>query len=112
MFCYTERSRWTSQVYREALMMMLTWRTAGALWRSGRSRAAAPVELCTLRYGFLPARFRQHGVLHLVVRIEQIWEQRGRRSEADRRYFAVRCADMRRCTLVQELRAGTWQIIW
>jgi hypothetical protein len=92
--------------------MMMTWQTAGALLWPGRTRAAAPVELCTLRYGFLPARFRQHGVLHLVVRIERIWEQRGRRSQADRRYFAVCCADARRCTLVQELRAGTWQIIW
>jgi hypothetical protein len=92
--------------------MMLTWRTAGTLWWFGRSRVPTPIELCMLRYGFLPARFRQYGATHRVARIERIWEERGRRTQADRRYFAVSCADARRCTLVQELRAGTWHVIW
>lgn len=92
--------------------MMLTWRPVGALRWLGRPRVTAPIELCTLRYGFLPARFRHQGTTHWVARIERIWEQRGRRAQADRRYFAISCADARRCTLVQELRAGTWYVIW
>lgn len=96
--------------------MMLTWRTAGPTpWRwLGRLRrpSAEPIELSAQRYGFLPARFRHQGVLHRVARIERIWEERGRGTRADRRYFAVSCADARSCTLVQELRAGTWHVVW
>lgn len=96
--------------------MTLTWRTVAPrrLPWPGRSRRPSPepVELSALRYGFLPARFRHQGEIHRVARVEQIWEQRGSRTRADRRYFAVSCADARRCTLVQELRAGTWHVVW
>ncbi|NTU78802.1 MAG: hypothetical protein HGA45_05270 [Chloroflexales bacterium] len=96
--------------------MMLTRRSTGTplgRWL-GRLRRplAAPIELCAQRYGFLPVRFRHRGALHRVARIERIWEERGRGARADRRYFVVSCADTRRCTLFQELRAGTWHVVW
>jgi hypothetical protein len=96
--------------------MMLTWRTAApSTWRR-LSRVvrptAEPVELRDQHYGFLPARFRHLGELHRVARIERIWEERGRGARADRRYFTVRCANMQRCTLFQDLRAGTWYVKW
>lgn len=96
--------------------MMLTWRTAApSPWRR-LSRAvrpsAEPVELSAQRYGFLPYCFRSQGLLHRVARIDRIWEERGRGERADRRYFAVHCADARRCTLFQDLRAGTWHVQW
>lgn len=96
--------------------MMLTWRTAApSPWRLARRilrPAAAPIELSEQRYGFLPARFRHHGALHRIASVERIWEAYGRGARADRRYFAVRCADARRCTLFQDLRAGTWHVQW
>jgi hypothetical protein len=101
--------------------MMLTWRSAahrdGALrrlhgWLQLLRPEAAPIELSAQRYGFLPARFRHHGETHRVARVERMWEERGRGSRADRRYFAVCCADARRCTLFQDLRAGTWHVQW
>lgn len=104
--------------------MMLTWRTAGPsprrLFERLRRPAVEPIELNSTRYGFLPARFRHRGAQHRVARVEQIWEERGRGDlfgqlfgpRVDRRHFAVSCADGRRCTLVQELRAGTWHVIW
>jgi hypothetical protein len=70
------------------------------------------VELSAQRYNFLPYCFRHQGLLHRVARVERIWEERGRGLRADRRYFAVRCADARRCTLFQDLRAGTWHVQW
>jgi hypothetical protein len=104
--------------------MMLTWRTAGAEpWRWFRRPArpsAEPIELSAQRYNYLPARFRHRGELHRVTRVERIWEERGRSRaygdtfdpRVDRRCFAVSCADARRCTLIQELRAGTWHVVW
>lgn len=96
--------------------MMLTWRTAApSPWRQLIRRlrpAAEPVELSARHYGFLPARFRHQGALHRVARIERIWEARGRGAHPDRRFFAVRCADSRRCTLFQDLRVGTWHVQW
>lgn len=93
--------------------MMLTWRTAGALpWRltSRRHRSnAAPIELLARHYNFLPARFRHQGEVHRVARVERMWEEPAR---GGRRYFTVHCADARRCTLFQELRAGTWHVQW
>jgi hypothetical protein len=93
--------------------MMLTWRTAGAMpWRMFslfRDLGAAPIELLAQRYNFLPTRFRYQGEVHRVARIERMWEDARR---GGRRFFAVRCADARRCTLVQELRAGTWHVQW
>ncbi|NWF81714.1 MAG: hypothetical protein HXY37_16980 [Chloroflexi bacterium] len=95
--------------------MMITWRTAPLLRpqfaRQGH-RPADPVELTERRYGFLPARFRARGALHRIARIERIWEVAGRGGHADRRYFAVTCADRRCCTLFQDLRAGTWHVQW
>jgi hypothetical protein len=91
---------------------MLTWRIAGTLLRSGHTRAVAPVELCELRYGFLPTRFRQNGEIYRVVRIEQIWEQPGGLFRADQRCFALCCVNDLRCTLVQELQTGSWQVFW
>lgn len=101
--------------------MTLTWRTAGPLpWRwleRFRRPAAEPVELSAQRFNYLPARFRHRGELHHIARVERIWEERGRGSLlsgalADRRCFVVSCADTRRCTLIQELRAGTWHVVW
>lgn len=96
--------------------MMLTWRTAAPPpWRQLLRRlrpGADPIELSARHYGFLPARFRHHGATHRVARVERIWEARGRGARPDRRYFAVRCADSRRCTLFQDLRAGTWHVQW
>lgn len=93
--------------------MMLTWRTAGTLpWRltSRRLRShAAPIQLLAQRYNFLPARFRHQGEVHRVAQVERMWEEQAR---GGRRYFTVRCADARRCTLFQELRAGTWHVQW
>jgi hypothetical protein len=96
--------------------MMLTWRSAApSPWRR-LSRAVRPaadaIELSVQRYGFLPARFRHQGLTHRVARIERMWERRGRGLRSDRRYFAVLCADARRCTLFQDLRAGTWHVEW
>ena len=94
---------------------MLTWPMTPAPWgRLGRFRRprAEPVEISAKRYGFLPARFRHHGTLYRVARIERIWEERGHGARPDRRNFAVNCAGGRHCTLTQELRAGTWQISW
>jgi hypothetical protein len=93
--------------------MMITWRTAALPRRhSGPPRRPTeePIALIAYRYGFLPARFQSRGMLHLIVQIEAIWEQAGRGRRADRRYFAVRCADGRRCTLFQNLRAGAWHV--
>jgi hypothetical protein len=95
--------------------MMQPWHAVGSpltRW-IGRLRRTLgePIELSTQRYGFLPARFHHRGTLHRIARIERIWEERGRGTQADRRYFAVSCADARRCTLVQELHAGTWHIV-
>lgn len=95
--------------------MMITWRTAALpQHHAGRPQRLAeePITLTAYRYGFLPARFQSRGVLHLIVQIEAIWEEAGRRRRADRRYFAVRCANGRRCTLFQNLRAGTWHVRW
>jgi hypothetical protein len=101
--------------------MMLTWRTAARRdglfdrffrWSLSQLRrpAAEPIELSAQHYGYLPARFRHHGVTHRVAGVERIWEQRGRGAQPDRRFFAVRCADARRYLLFQDLRAGTWHI--
>jgi hypothetical protein len=96
--------------------MMLTWRTAApSRWRLLRRLfrpTAEPIELNARHYGFLPARFRYQGALHRIAQVERIWEARGRGPHPDRRYFAVRCADARRCTLFQDLRAGTWHVQW
>jgi hypothetical protein len=102
--------------------MMLTWRTsAPSTWRQLRrlllperlrAPGAEPVELSAQHYGFLPARFLHRGVTHRVGRVERIWEASARGSRSARRYFAVRCADSRRCTLFQDLRAGTWHVQW
>ncbi|MGB9632319.1 MAG: hypothetical protein ACPL8I_03240 [Chloroflexaceae bacterium] len=95
--------------------MMITWRTAALPRRhSGPPRRPTeePIALIAYRYGFLPARFQSRGMLHLIVQIEAIWEEAGRGRRADRRYFAVRCADGRRCTLFQNLRAGAWHVRW
>lgn len=96
----------------DEVVTMLTWRIADTFLRSGRTRDAVSVELCELRYGFLPARFRQNGVLYRVVRIEQIWEKPGGLFQADQRCFALCCVNDLHCTLVQELHTGTWQVFW
>ncbi|GAB4432839.1 MAG: hypothetical protein OHK0015_20910 [Chloroflexi bacterium OHK40] len=96
---------------------MLTWRTA-APWRwsprrrVGRRPHATPITMCGMRYGYLPACFRQQGLTHRIARVERSWEWRGQFGLADRRYFAVRCANGQSCTLFQDLRAGTWHIEW
>lgn len=96
--------------------MMLTWRTAApSNWRLLRrllAPSAQPIELSAQHYNYLPARFRHQGELHRVARVERIWEARGRGARPDRRYFSVQCADARRCTLFQDLRAGTWHVQW
>ncbi len=95
--------------------MMITWRTASlSRHHSGARRRPAeePIALTARRYGFLPARFRSRGAVHLIVQVEAIWEEAGRGQRAARRYFAVRCADGRRCTLFENLRAGTWHVRW
>lgn len=94
---------------------MITWRTAALPQRRAvlpRRSAEEPVALTAYRYGFLPARFQSRGVLHLIGQVEAIWEEAGRGRRSDRRYFAVRCADGRRCILFQNLRAGTWHVRW
>jgi len=95
--------------------MMITWRTAALPRRPARlprRSADEPIALTAYRYGFLPARFQSRGVLHLIVQVEAMWEEAGRGRRDDRRYFAVRCADGRCCTLFQNLRAGTWHVRW
>ncbi len=96
--------------------MILTRQPAVAImnWLAWPPRRAlvVPVELCALRYGFLPACFRHRGTVHRVARIERIWEHRGRGRHPARRFFAVHCAGAQPCTLVQELHVGTWQVIW
>lgn len=96
--------------------MMLTWRTsAPSGWRRLLRLAlptAEPIELSARRFGFLPARFHHHGALYRIAQVERIWERRGSGTEPDRRYFMVRCADSRRCTLSHDLRAGAWHVHW
>lgn len=90
---------------------MITWRMASASMRRSDPRrhlADEPVILTAQRYGFFPIRFCTRGATHQVVRIERVWEELGWGSRADRRCFAVRCADGRHCTLWQDLRTGTW----
>lgn len=97
--------------------MMLTWRSAASaapwrwlsrLWGS----RAEPIELAAQSFGYLPARFRHHGEVHRIARVERSWEQPSRGMRAARRYFAVRCARAGRCTLFQDLGAGTWHVLW
>lgn len=96
--------------------MLQTWRVARGIprWMAWRPRSAkvAPVELCGLRYGFLPSRFRHRGELYLVAKVEQIWEEYGLGQAQARRHFRIACRHGGRCTLIQELQAGTWSVIW
>jgi hypothetical protein len=61
----------------------------------------------TLRYAFLPQRFRWRGIDHGVREVEQVWEQQAPRP---RRYYHVRCQDGQRVTLFQDLQIGNWYV--
>lgn len=101
---------------------MLTWRQTttwmppslrrwlGAFARSPRPQGR-PVELCLRHFGYLPARFRHQGELYHIRRVERSWDAQAGGGAGPRRYFSIRCADDRRYTLFQDLRAGTWHLI-
>ena len=97
-------------------MMLTRWRTSittAALRRRPLamrwpfSSRPEPVAVSGRRYGYAPWRFLYRGDLYRVCRVDAVRDAGG---HTPRRYFTVRCADGRRYTLFQDLRAGTWHI--
>ena len=89
-------------------------RSGGWSWlepRVPRHRQDAElIELCARRFSYQPYRFRWHGLLHTVRRIEQVWERVGSRSRHPRRYFRVTCHDEKTYILFQDLQLGSWYV--
>ena len=89
-------------------------RSGGWSWREirllRRWRQAELIELYARRFSYQPYRFRWHGLLHTVRRIERVWEQVGGRSRHARRYFRVTCHDDQTYVLFQDLRIGSWYV--
>jgi hypothetical protein len=78
------------------------WGWPSSLWHERASVNA--IEICALRFNYLPLRFRRQGTVYTVYTIDRIWEQ------TDRRYYDVRCRDGLRRTLVHNLRSNTWYL--
>lgn len=85
-------------------------------WSELRNRVAAwarhsePIDMCAQRYGYQPQRFRWHGALLRVSRLERVWERIGNGARNPRRYFRVLCQNDCSYTLYQDLRLGTWYV--
>ncbi len=91
---------------------MLSWKTLQkAAYRPAPQRMrcpprSEPIELVTLRFGFLPAAFRYDDRVQRVSSI--VWIRDVCRHDGDLRYYRVRCTDSSEQTLIHDLATGRW----
>jgi hypothetical protein len=81
------------------------WSWPRLRWLFGGRRARNAIEMCALRFNYLPSRFRRQGTLHSIYTIDSIWER------CEQRFYAVRCRDGASRTLVHDLRYNTWHML-
>jgi hypothetical protein len=94
---------------RERFGQIVGWALRRALVQLGGAAEREPVRMLAERFNFLPDRFLWRGEQRRVREIVRSWDIAG--SRAPRRYFAVICQDGAHCTLLHDLRGGSWYLV-